>query len=330
VQALKIGLVGAGEIGRYLGLISHETDGVEVVAVVATRQERARAVAYQFGAAAFTDHQQMLSTAPLDAVIVATPSDTHFQIAQDAVSAGVHVFCEKPLAHTVSDCDELIAAADRVGVKLTVGHVLRAMPLFARIGEILGEGSLGKMLAVSLVRIEKPELWGWYKERMRVRSILHEVGAHELDLLRVFAGDVETIQAWAAPRSRSDIDYYDTVQVRLGFLSGALGALTLSWNSPLAAAQGHIICEHGTLHYDWRQGNLLEYVESGGERVVTHVEETEENNGYRRELHSFFAWVRADGPPLVTARDARAAVELAEAACLSLECEEQIRLPIPG
>ena len=98
----------------------------------------------------------------------------------------------------------------------------------------------------------------------------------------------------------------------------------------MAAAQGHIICEQGTLYYDWRRRNLLETVESEGERIATHVEEIEENNGYRRHMHRFFAWLRDDAAPLVTAQDARAAVELAEAAYLSLERSEAVRLPILG
>lgn len=325
---LKIGFAGVGEMGRYLGAICHEMDGIEVAAVVATSPSRARDVAVGLGADAFTDHREMLSSVPVDALIVAMPSDTHHEIVQDAISAGVHVFCEKPLAHTVPQCDQLITVAEDAAVKIMVGYALRTMPLFARIREILEQGRLGNPLAASLIRIEKPDLWGWYKHEQNVRIILHEVGTHELDLLRLWLGEVESVQAHSAPQTRRDIDYQDTVQVQLRFQSGAVGTLLLSWNSPLTAAQGHIVCEQGTLYYDWRSNNLLEYVELNGELMSATIQETEQNDGYRLELRSFFDWIRADTAPLVTAQDGRAAVELAEAAYLSLKQDEPVSLPL--
>jgi UDP-N-acetylglucosamine 3-dehydrogenase len=311
---LRVGLIGPGDIGAHLGRLAREIEGVALAGVAGGDRDKAARAAAALGAAAFDDHQQLLEALRPDAVIVASPSFTHREIVLDALAAGCHVFCEKPLAQTVPDCDEMIAAAGRAGLRLGVGHVLRYMPLFQKAQQ--SAANLGSLRLVELVRLEKPEVWGWYRRTCGLRSLLHEVGVHELDLLRLLAGEPQRVRLVAAPPSRPELDYPDTLQARFDFVSGAVGSLSLSWNSPLTVARGYLVGERGALHYDWRAGRLEVALADGRPESVS-VEQT--TDPYRIELEAFFAWVRGGAPPPVTAEDGRAAVALAEAALRSLE-----------
>jgi len=320
----NVGLIGAGDFGRYLGKIASQITDVDLVAVATPHPEKTRALTERANFNVYEDHLKMLSAQPLDAVIVASPSYSHFPIVMDAIACGVHVFCEKPLAHTVADCDRMICAAEHKGIKLMVGHVLRWMPFFQKIHETYQH--LGNPLFAHLIRIERPELWGWYRQSSKIRSIVHEVGVHELDMLRWLMGEIQQVEAIAAPCSRQDLEVEDTILIQLLFLNGAIGTYSLSWNCPLEASCGYFISTKGGLHYDWRGGNILETITQDGKRTAVKIEEAEEQNGYYRELEAFFAWMKGGLPPAVTAQDARAAVAIAEAALQSIRTKHPVDL----
>ena len=325
---LRLGLIGPGDIGAYLGKLSSEIDGVQVVAVAGRNPNKTQEYAKSLGAIPFFDYQAMLAEANLDAIIVATPSDTHHRIVLEAIEHGIHVFCEKPMALSVADCDEMISAADHKGIKLMVGHVLREMPVFKKTREILASKELGRPLLVDIIRAEKMELWGWYIDKDRFRSAFHEMSVHEFDFLRKLLGDLQEVSVKAVRRDGHDLNYDTPVQVHLEFTNSTQATLTQYGNSPLTIGIGFIFCENGTLLYNWRDGNRIEYQIQGGDKISLEIQETEANNAYRRELTSFVNWIQADIPPLMTAQDGRAAVEIAEAAYLSRQSGQPVKLPL--
>jgi len=317
MSAVRVGLIGPGDIGGYLGQLCRELPGVQLAAVTCRQEAKRAEVEARFGVPVYAHHGAMLAHSALDAVIVATPSDTHAAIALEAIGKGLHVFCEKPMALSVRDCDGMIAAARRQGVRLMVGQVLREMPLFVKVREILGSGVLGKPLMVVLQRAEMLALWGWYLDKARMRSVFHEMVVHEFDLLRCLVGEVREMEVASIRRAGHDLDFDTPTLTRVAFEGGASGMLIHHWSSPLTIGRGTLVCEKGTLLYDWRAHNCIEYAAAGGEKVSLEVPETPESDGYRRELGSFFNWITSGTPPLITAEDGRAAVVLAEMALLS-------------
>ena len=324
---IKVGLIGPGDIGAYLGQVCGGLTGVELAAIAGSNPAKLGDYTKRFGIPAFAGYSSMLEETDLDAVIIATPSDTHARITLDCIQKGLHVFCEKPMALSTEDCDEMITAARRAKVKLMVGQVLREMPVFVKVREILTSGKLGRPLLVNLVRAEKMTLWGWYLDPNHYRSVFHEMVVHEFDLLRVLIGEVDEIEVIAAQRSGHDPDYDTPSQIRLVFQDGAIGTLTHHWNSPLTLGSGTVFCEGGTIRYNWRGGNWIEYKTDASEAILLDVAETDANNGYRRELVSFFDWIRIDTPPLISAEDGRAAVVLAEMAYISRQTGKPVKQP---
>ena len=112
----------------------------------------AAAQAGNHGVRVYFEVAALLADGDVPAVIVATPNFTHKRIVLDALAAGKHVFCEKPMALTVADCDEMISAARSAGRKLMVGQVLRLITVFAEVRRLVKEGAIGEPRAVRILR----------------------------------------------------------------------------------------------------------------------------------------------------------------------------------
>jgi len=178
---------------------------------------------------------------------VATPNGMHTQLVLDAAAAGKHIFCEKPLAFTVAECDHMIAAATRHGVRLMVGHVLRLLPLFSRVIELLDAGVVGEPCAATITRI------GWFGDptaRYRLRKettggLLYDITVHEIDLLHRLFGPTQMVSATLGRTVLQTIDYEETAHLLLRFRSGATASLFESIASPLSESSGVILATRG-------------------------------------------------------------------------------------
>jgi predicted dehydrogenase len=146
---MKIGIVGCGTIsGLHLRAISDHPD-CEVVGVVDRDGKRARAQAEHFGVAnTFETLTGLLALKP-DVVHVLTPPDSHTRLVIEALEAGSHVYVEKPMAITASDCEAMIRAAARANRQLCVGHCWHYIPVIARAQSLIASGAAGDVLQVA-------------------------------------------------------------------------------------------------------------------------------------------------------------------------------------
>lgn len=120
---LKIGVIGCGTIAKYRHLPEYDANPeVELVAVCDLEPERAEAYAEQYGAKALTDYNELLQIEELDAVSVCLPNYLHAPVTIDALNAGKHVLCEKPMATSREEAEQMIEAAAQNGKKLMIGH----------------------------------------------------------------------------------------------------------------------------------------------------------------------------------------------------------------
>jgi len=326
MTAVSVGLIGCGRMGRALADSLRKIEEARLVAVADPVEEARRRAAQAYGAQAYPACADLLAQPHLDAVIVATPNYLHKEVTLAAAAAGKHVFCEKPMALSVADCDAMIQATESAGVKLMVGHVLRLMFPFWRIAELAREGELGAPVCVHIRRLQRPLTTGWRRRRELSGGPLFEVNVHELDLMRHLCGEVEQVSAYGGRFIAQEVDYHDIYLVNLRFRSGAVGHLHAGCVGP-SEYHGLVICPRGTLWFGpgWGTGTVQR---KGGEPEPLRAEGRDGPVGLDWELSSFVSWVLRDEPPVVTARDARAAIELAEATCRSIEEGRPISLPL--
>ena len=244
--SMSIGLVGAGRQGRaILGELA-TFEGVEVVAVCDVVEGRMKSGLRRVkGAEGFATHREMLDKRPeLDAVVVATPTHLHRQVALDAVAAGKHVYCEAPLAHTEDDC-RAIAAAARGGDRVfAVGYQARSNPVYTLARTFARSGSLRDLIAMRAQYHRKtswrtpastPELekaLNWQLDPDVSLGLLGEFGSHQLDTFHYFLGryPVEVSGRGSILMYDDGRGVADTVHADLVFDGGEL----LSYSATLA------------------------------------------------------------------------------------------------
>jgi UDP-N-acetyl-2-amino-2-deoxyglucuronate dehydrogenase len=332
---LRLGLIGCGGIGRHHAVRLVRQRDISLAGVTDVRSEAAAAAGSEFGAPVFASIEAMLASGAIDAVLIASPNATHHGITLAACAAGKHVFCEKPMARTVRECDEMIAAARGAGVKLMVGQVLRLMVPFARVRQVVQSGEFGQPMVLDIVRARWSSWVGhWRGQRDLAWGILHEVNTHEFDLMRSLCGEVAEVHATVGNFVQKESDYEDTALVTLRFRNGAVGFLHSSVCSTVPVYKGLITCERGTIAFDRdptfdSDASCVEY-RLAGEETSTKLDLVPDSveDGYSLEQRSFAEWVLFDYPPVFTGDDGRAAVEVAEAAYMSADRRVPVTLPL--
>jgi len=169
---LRIGIAGFGFMGRTHYQCWSKLKTAKVVAICDTNPnvvEDTRKAVGNIGDAQsdidfgrlklYTDYHKMLAEAKLDAVSITLPTCLHPEFAIKALSAGVNVMCEKPMALTVRGCDQMIAAARGSGRRLQIGHCVRFWPEYAKAKEIVDSGKHGKVIAASFRRLGSAPTW---------------------------------------------------------------------------------------------------------------------------------------------------------------------------
>jgi predicted dehydrogenase len=270
---IRVGLIGTG-FGASLHLSAlRDNRDFETVAICSRRPERARAAAIDHGIPAhLSDYRELARDRDIDAIIVASPPHLHHPMAIAALEAGKHVLCEKPMARNLAEARDMQRIAERVGTVAMVNNQLRFLPVRARIRELIGEGYIGEPHAASVV-VHRSSLndpherpWGWLMEHEKAGGMLGATGAHYLDALRWWFGEVKAVAGAVSTMVRqrrlpdssamAKVDADDNFSVILRFANGALGTIHVT------ATAGHegdeditLSGSEGTLQI--RQGRLL-------------------------------------------------------------------------
>jgi predicted dehydrogenase len=258
LDPIRVGVIGTG-FGASIHLTAlRESTDFETIAICSRRPERARAAALDHSVSVHcSDFRELVRDDRVDAVIVATPPHLHHAMTIAALEAEKHVLCEKPMARTLAEAKDMQRIADRVGSVAMVNHQLRFLPLRARIHELIHEGYIGEPHAASVV-VHRSSLndpndrpWGWLMEQEKAGGILGATGAHYLDALRWWFGEVKGVAGAVSTMVRQRrlpdssgmgrVDADDNFAVLLRFANGALGSIHVS------ATAGHEGDEQVTL-----------------------------------------------------------------------------------
>jgi predicted dehydrogenase len=298
---VKIAVVGVGHLGRHHARILANLAGVELAAVVDLNHERASRVAAEYGTRALNDWRELMSS--VDAVTIATPTETHLTIAQPLLESGIHVLVEKPMTRTTAEADRLLAAAAAGNATLAVGHTERFNPAVAAARTLVREPRF----------IEVHRL-GTFPDRSLDIDVVFDLMIHDLDLVLHFVGDeVSSIDAVGVPVLTPRIDI---ANVRLRFSSGCTANLTASRISRdrvrkirFFQRDSYVSIDYSAQELEmWRlvaQPGAMPAIEGGKMDVL-------QEEPLLRELTDFAAAVRERRPPGVTAVEGRAALSLAE------------------
>ena len=201
-REVRVGLIGAGAIGRhYLKVFRNVTGGRIVAAADVSAESLAAALKEEGSLRTFRDHQEMLRAEDLDAVVVATPNKLHCQPTLDALAAGLAVLVEKPMAMNAADAGRMCAAARRARRLLMIGFQQRFHPATRLIRQAVAAGQFGKILYVRCQALRRRGIpsWGTFGRRdIQGGGPLIDIGVHILEMAHYMAGKPAPVAAEGA------------------------------------------------------------------------------------------------------------------------------------
>jgi predicted dehydrogenase len=297
---LRVGVIGVGHLGKHHARIVASMPEVELVAVVDTNQARAQEIADSHGARALFDAGDLLGQ--VDAVTIAVPTEVHGAVAGPFLAAGIPVLVEKPMARSLAEADQMIAAAAAAGVVLAVGQTERFNPAV----------EAARPLLIDPRFIEVHRL-GTFPERSLDIDVVFDLMIHDLDVvLSLVQSDVESIEAVGVPVLTGRVDI---ANARIRFANGCIANLTASRISRDRVRKIRFFQPAAYLSIDyaaqkvevWRlvTGSGAKPSIQGGELPVPNEEPL------KRELADFVEAVRTGRAPLVDGQQGRRALELA-------------------
>jgi predicted dehydrogenase len=308
----------------YLPALTARTEAA-VTAVCGRDPFRTAAFASRWGVPhAFSDPIAMLDSGLVEAVVIATPNDTHHDLATAAVERGFHVLCEKPLALNHVEAEELARAAEAAGVTTLVPFTYRFMPTTRFVKRLLEDGYIGRPHHLSLRYYSGWAIAGGYQWRFDMdragSGALGDLGSHFLHLAEWFFGEIGWVSCELGraverphPEGRSYRQADDHAVLVLGFTNGAMGVVHVSAVAaePTPFGQVHEMDLHGsegTIHHriDWDRTQVVLGARVG-EDALCELEVPEEIWGgaprgsvketyhhvFRNQGHMVGDWVRA-------------------------------------
>ena len=314
----RLAVLGAGRVGMvHARNAAGSIPATELACIVDADPEVGDRAGAELGVPVFADLQQALSAAAFEGVVITAPTFVHTELALLAAGAGKHIFCEKPMALTLEECDAMAAAADEAGVVFQVGFVRRFQPEFMEAQRRIEAGDIGTpMLVKSLTR--GPGLPpAWAQDLRRSNGMLAEVNSHDFDCVRwLVSSEIERVYAETAnfkgrERGVTAPDFYDNVVVSLRFASGAIGTIDGTCPADYGYdARVEVLGTDGLLVVgDNHALPLLEIRSRGIGQTPTFASWPQRfEPGYRAELAAFVRAALSGSAAVVGARDGRAAV----------------------
>lgn len=326
-MSVRIGLIGAGRMGATLARhLAFEVDAAELLAIADPDVERAAEAAHLLGVPhTYGDLEEMLARDDLEAVVVATPTNTHAEVIVAAAAAGKHVFTEKPLALTLEGCDEAIAAVEASGRKMHVGFMRRFDAAYMSAKEKIDAGAIGRPVLFKAVGRDSWRPPVEFARRENSGGLIMDMGIHDFDAAR-WLMDSEVVRVYTEgdcllyPELR-EADDVDNAVINLRFANGAIGNVETS--------------RSGLYGYDIR----TEVVGTEGSLMIGTLQQTPTllltgksvahdtfpgfmerfADAFAAEMKDFAQAILEDREPAVGGVDARAATAISVAATRSLD-----------
>ncbi|MBV8093111.1 MAG: Gfo/Idh/MocA family oxidoreductase [Acetobacteraceae bacterium] len=307
-QRLRVGVVGTGHFGRYHALKVASFDRAQLVGVHDIDAERAKTVGWEAGA---PDLSFAALLAQCDALIIATPAESHHELATAALGAKKHVLIEKPMAATLEQADDLARLALRHELVLQVGHLERFSAAYDAVAR-----RVSRPLYVEAIRIAP------FKLRGTDVSVILDLMIHDLDLvLALVDSDISSVDAVGAAVASV---HEDIANARLRFENGAVATITASRISFRTERRMRIFAQDGYLAADFANRRLAHIARGRGKPLPSFAgfgsEEVswQDHDALAAEHEAFIASVLDGAPVAVDASAGRRALAAALAVSESM------------
>jgi myo-inositol 2-dehydrogenase / D-chiro-inositol 1-dehydrogenase len=331
-RKVNIAVIGTGRIGSFhVANLARKIPEANLVAVCDIRFEVAQAVAAEFGIPRVVqDYHELLEDKDIEAILIATSTNTHGFIIKDVAAAGKHIFCEKPLALDLESIDEALAAVEKANVKLQVGFNRRFDKSFKHVREVVESGEIGRPCIFRITNRD-PELPS--KEFLRASGgMFLDMTIHDFDMARFQIGEVEEVYAIGNVLIDEELNTFgdiDTDIVTLKFANGTVGAIDNSRQSVYGYDQRlEVFCLNGVAMAENESENTVVKGNPEGFHSARLPNFFMQRYApcYVEEVSQFIECVREDKPTPTTGEDGRMAVVLGHAAWKSFHENRPVKV----
>jgi predicted dehydrogenase len=330
---MKVGIIGVGFMGA-THLQAWTATPAQIAGLSAEPAAEAEPFGAQYGCKVYPNWEALVPE--VDVVDICTPTHLHYEMAMRAAASGKDIVCEKPLALTVEQAREMVAACRRAGVRLLVGHVVRFFPEYALAKAAVAGGEIGRPGVIRLhrgsYRPKKPA-GNWFLDEAKSGGILMDLMIHDFDYARWIAGDVTRVFARKITGGHPDapVDYGLAI---LTHKNGALSHIAGAWAYPPPTFRTslEIAGDRGLIQFD-SDGTMpihnLTVKPPGDAPDVAIPRSPLAESPYLTQIKEFYQALVHDRPARVSGEDGLAAVQIARAAIQSAQTGAAVDLEAP-
>lgn len=344
-MTLKVGIIGCGSIATHRHAPEYSSNPyTQIHLVYDPNPDRAQKLADQYGGQVAESWEEVVHHPEITAISDCSTNEMHHIITTQALLAGKHVLCEKPMATTIEGAETILAAARTSGKILMIDHNQRLVPAHQKARQLIEAGELGKILSFKTNFGHKgPEYWSanrtkgtWFFKKSRsALGVAGDLGIHKVDLLRYLLQDeIVQVSAFADVLDKKDehgqpIEVCDHMVCLLKTRSGAVGTASFSWSYYGDEDNSTILYgERGIMKIFADPQKDIEIVNAGGERVVYKIGAMQTNDAQTKSgvIDAFVEAIRTGTAPAVTGEDGLQALRIIEAAMESAATGKRVEL----
>ena len=332
------GIIGAGRFAdNVFAPAIKQSSNSRLVAIMARDKTKAEAFAQKHDVPKFYDSAEALcNDESIDVVYIASPTFLHCEHTVLAAQYGKHILCEKPMAPTLEECDQMISAAQKDNVTLMIAHNMRFHAIHQKVKEMISNGLVGKVgiaRAEIITSFKKNQGDAFTTDQFRLNrdigggGVLFDMGIHAIDVLRYLVGDeIEEICAFSQ-NLFIECNGEDTISAAIKFRRGGYGAIATSGALPYARNGIEIYGDCGAITTD---GSVWIAARSQDIKLLANgkweIHKAEANNCYLAEIEHFLQCVEEKKTPAVSGEEAKKNIQAVLAAYSSIDENRSIRI----
>lgn len=338
---VRIAVIGTGSIAQNRHLPEYdENPNVEIVAVCDIVEERVKEAAKKYNAKPYTNYEQLLELEEVDAVSVCLPNYLHAPVSIKALDSGCHVLCEKPMATSRSEAEDMIDAAQRNNKKLMIGHNQRFVSSHQKAKAIIESGEIGKIYSFrTAFGHAGPESWSaegkgswFFKKDQAFIGAMGDLGVHKAYLIRYLLSDeIREVGAFVETSAKENADVDDNAVFILKTDTGIIGTLAASWAYTAAEDNSTVIYAEKAilrLEDDPRYSLIVQYKNGDTVRYELDGIQSNEDGGQSKShvIDHFIDSIVKDKEPLIDGVEGMKSLDIILAAIESVNTKTIYKL----
>ena len=314
MRTVNVGVIGVGAMGENHVRVYHKIKEANLLAVSDVSERALKKIERKYNAKGYTDYSELLKNPEIEAVSVCVPTTFHHAVVMEAIKNKKHVLVEKPIAFTLKEAEEMIAAAKEAGVILATGHVERFNPAVQKAKELIEDGVIGDIVSACANRV------GTIPPIIKDVGVSIDLVIHDLYIIN-YLFDANIMQIYGTMNSvLEDCQFEDHAEIMVSFDNESTGIIEVNWLTPYKRRELELTGTDGIISVDYIKQSIDVYGKFAQDIEIKHEEPLKD------ELKSFLNAVVNEEEPEITGEDGLKALKLVIAANMSSKEHRPISL----